>query len=222
MRRTPKNDRPSPELALAKGKWKNTQVPLLKCRRRIVALASPILIALFVYFFFDHLLLLGLSLWVNRYDYSDLEIVAFDIAGHEMGSVEFFRTWRPALIARDSDGAPCLGIQHGIGSIRVAFRAGEVSSFDLLWPAPGFGKVLLRADNSGRGYRLARAGSTAIEIVPELARSRIEELHRWVNEHNGGRVASATALKHLQFAEAMADEIDTWIEEATAKGVLSA
>lgn len=31
-----------------------------------------------------------------------------------------------------------------------------------------------------------------------------------------------TEITDLQFAEAMADEIDTWIEEATAKGVLSA
>ena len=158
-------------------------------------------------FLFDHLVLLALSLWVRRYDYSDLRIVAFDVDGRELGSAEFFRTWRPALIARDSGGAPSLGIQHGVGSIRVALRAGELSSFDILWLAPGFGKVLLRADNSGRGYRPAPDGSTVIELVPELALSRMVELRRWIDDHNGGRIASTPARDHLKVAEALMDEI---------------
>ena len=202
------NPPPSGHLALVKAKWKNSRVlgPKFRKKAKIVAAVS-LLIALIGYFSFDHLLLLGLSLWVCRYDHSDLGIVAFDVSGRELGSAEFFRTWRPALIVRDSGGAPSFGIQHGVGPIRVALRRGEPSSFDILWPAPGFGKVLLRADNSGRGYRPAQDGSTIIELVPELADSRIRELRRWINEHNGGRIASSAASDHLQFAEAMMREI---------------
>jgi endo-1,4-beta-xylanase len=172
-----------------------------------IVVAVTLLIALVGYFSFDHLVLLGLSVWVCRYDYSDLGIVAFDVSGRELSSADFFRTWRPALIARDSDGAPSFGIQHGVSSILVALRRGEASSFDILWPAPGFGKVLLRADNSGRGYRPARDGSAVIELVPELANSRIGELRRWIDEHNGGRMASSAASDHLHSAEAMMREI---------------
>ena len=171
------------------------------CRRSLFANRTPKL------FLVDHLLLLGLSLWVCRYDHSDLKIIAFDVNGRELGSTEFFRTWRPALIARDSGGAPSFGIQHGVGSIRVALRRGEASSFDILWPAPGFGKALLRADNSGRGYHPAEDGSTVIELVPELADSRIGELRRWIKEHNYGRIASSAANEHLQVAEAVMGEM---------------
>ena len=183
-------------------------MPGPKSRKKTnIAVAACLLIALLSYFSFDHLLLLGLSLWVCRYDHSDLKIIAFDVNGRELGSTEFFRTWRPALIARDSGGAPSFGIQHGVGSIRVALRRGEASSFDILWPAPGFGKVLLRADNSGRGYHPAEDGSTVIELVPELADSRIGELRRWIKEHNYGRIASSAANEHLQVAEAVMGEM---------------
>jgi endo-1,4-beta-xylanase len=183
-------------------------VPRPKSRwKSKIVVAACFLIARIIYFFFDNFVLLGLSLWVHRYDYSDLGIVAFDISGRELGSAEFFRTWRPALIARDSGGAISFGIQHGVGSIRVALRRGKSSTFDILWPAPGFGKVLLRADNWGRGYLPARDGSTVIELVPELAVSRIGELHRWINEHNSGQLASSAARDHLQLAEALMGEI---------------
>ncbi len=149
----------------------------------------------------DNLALLGLGLWVARFDHADIHIVAFDARGRRMGAAEFFRTWRPTLMARDMGGSPRLAIQHGVGSIRVAVPREEPLSLEILWPVAGFGKVLLRADNRGHGFRISRDATTTIELVPELARSRIEELRSWVAEHNGSRLASDEANRHLGLAD---------------------
>lgn len=170
-------------------------------------IAGALLLTLAGYLFFDQLVLLGLTLWVTRFDHADIQIVAFDDRGRELNSTAFFQIWRPALIARDSNDSPRFGIQHGLGSIRVAVPKGEASSLEILWPVEGFGKVLLRADNAGRGYFPAPDGRTTIELIPELARSRVEELLRWVGEHNERHTASASAESKLLSARSLLREI---------------
>lgn len=152
--------------------------------------------------------LVGLSLWVARLDHADIEIVAFDDRGNSLSSVEFFRGWRPALIARDMNDLSRFGIQHGLGPIRVAVPAGEAVSLEMLWLVPGFGKVLVRADNGGRGFRGAPNASITIELAPELARSRIEELRRWIGTHHGGRPASAAAEHGFEIARSIMQEVE--------------
>ena len=179
-----------------------------KARRRFqLAIASGLLLALAGYCLSDQIALLGLSVWVGRLDGGDIRIVAFNDRGHALSSAEFFRTWRPALIARNMNYLSRFGIQHGLGSIRVAVPADEAVSLEMLWPVPGFGKVLVRADNGGRGFRAARNGSLTIELTPELARSRIGELRRWIGSHHRERPASAEAEHKLELADLVMQEV---------------
>jgi endo-1,4-beta-xylanase len=178
-------------------------VPKLSRRARqiLVAIGVALLLAIACYPFVDEVVLLGLSMWVARLDHGDITIIAYDDRGNSLSSTEFFRIWRPALIARDLDDRSRFGIQHGLGAIRVAVPPNDSIGLEILWPIPGFGKVLVRADNGGQGFRVARNGSIDIELVPELARSRIEELRRWIENHQGGRPASAEAEQNCEVAE---------------------
>jgi len=173
----------------------------------LLAIAGGLLLASAGYCLSDQIALLGLSVWVSRFGGGDIRIVAFDDSGHSLSSAEFFRTWRPALIARNLNYLSRFGIQHGLGSIRVAVPADEALSLEMLWPVPGFGKVLLRADNGGRGFRAPRNGSLTIELAPELARSRIEELRRWIGSHHHERPASADAEHNLEIADLVMQEV---------------
>ncbi len=168
-----------------------------------MALAAVALVMAAGICFINQLALMGLSIWVARFDHADLRIDARNAGGAPLSSVEFFRTWRPALIARDSSGSPRLGVQHGLGPILVAIPPDETMSLEVLWPVPGFGKLLLRADNCGRGYRVARGAPLTIELVPELARSRIAAARRWIADHNGGVAASVDAARGLDAADTL-------------------
>jgi len=176
----------------------------LKVRRKIaIAIAVAAFLALAGVYFIDQIALAGLSVWAARFDHADLRVDARKADGTPMSSVEFFRAWRPALIARDSSGSPRLGVQHGLGPILVAIPPDETMSLEVLWPVPGFGKLLVRADNCGRGYRVSRGTPLTIELVPELARSRIAAARRWISDHNGGTAASADAARGLDSADAL-------------------
>ncbi|MGD0072864.1 MAG: endo-1,4-beta-xylanase [Candidatus Binataceae bacterium] len=140
---------------------------------------------------------------IARVPHASIEMVAFDQNGHRLSSIDFFRTWRPTLIVRDHNDAVCLGLQYGLGPPRIAIPAAEPVSIELMWPVSGFGKVLLTADNAGRGYRVSAGAYTRIELIPELARSRLAEVERWISHHNQGHpvadeVTQALALAHQQ------------------------
>src|SRR5208282_1454594 len=102
----------------------------------------------------------------------------------------------------------CFGVQCGLGTPRLAIPAAEPVSFELLWPVSGFGKVLLSADNGGHGYRVSAGAYTRIELMPELARSRLAELERWISHHNQGHPVADDVAQALAFARRQLARVD--------------
>lgn len=172
---------------------------------RVTAVATPI--ALVCYLFLDQLCLLALNLWVERIPHATIEIVAFDAQGRRLDSVAFFRTWRPALIIRDLGGSPRFGLQYGLGVPKVAIPPAETVRLEMLWPVPGFGKVVVTADNQGRGYQVSLRERLRIELLPELARSQLAQLDRWVVGHSQGRCASSQADSEIASAQKLSAEV---------------
>src|SRR6266853_2425121 len=166
-----------------------------------------ILIAFFICFglwlLSDYLVLSIFSVAASRVRHASIEVVAYDSGGRHLDSSEFMRTWFPNLIVRGNDGYAGLGFQYGVFRPRIAIPAGENVTFDILWPVPGFGKVLLTADNRGRGYKVSAGAYTRIELVPELARSRVEQIQRWIAEHNDGRFSSDSVGDDLSHARSL-------------------
>jgi len=152
--------------------------------------------------------LLRSAISISRLPHASIEVIAFDERGHRMGSTDFLRTWRPTLIIRDHTGAVCFGLQYGLGTPRLAIPAAEPVSFELPWTVPGFGKVLLRADNRGHGYRVSAGAYTRIELLPELTRSRLLEVERWITAHNQGRAATDEVAQALAFVRRQIARLD--------------
>jgi GH35 family endo-1,4-beta-xylanase len=75
----------------------------------------------------------------------------------------------------------------------------------MLWSVPGFGRVLVAADNQGRGYLPPHDGVLKIELVPEFARSRVSHVRRWIAQHHGGSGASSEAIRDLNAASSLLD-----------------
>jgi endo-1,4-beta-xylanase len=171
----------------------------------VTAVATPL--ALVCYLFLDQLCLLALNLWVERFPHATIEIVAFDAQGRQLDSVEFFRTWRPALIIRDLSGSPRFGLQYGLGVPKVAVPRAETVRLEMLWPVPGFGKVVVTADNQGRGYQPGAQEGLRIELLPEFARSQLAQFDRWVVGHSQGRCASSQANSEISSAQKLAAEV---------------
>jgi len=188
--------------------WRN--VDKVAKRSRFSAAWIPLaaaagVIAVLLYLFRDRQALFWNGFSIARVPHASIELIAFDQRGHRLSSLDFFRTWRPTLIVRDHTGAVRFGVQYGLGAPRLAIPAAEPVSIELLWPVPGFGKVLLSADNGGHGYRVSVGAYTRIELTPELARSRLAELERWISHRNQGHpvpddVALALAFAHRQLA----------------------
>lgn len=153
------------------------------------------------YLLADQFILMGLGIWVSSFQHHDLEIVAYDESGDQLNSVSFFRTWFPAMVVRDRTGVACFGMQHGLGFPRIAVPVGDRVTLDILWPVPGFGKVLLTADNAGAGYSTDADSRQVIELPEEFARSRIARVRRWIVEHVGGKARSGEADAELKSAE---------------------
>jgi endo-1,4-beta-xylanase len=173
---------------------------------RVVATAA--VATLLFYAFFNRVVLLGLSLWVTRFDHGTIELVAFDEDGRPLDSVEFLRTWRPAMIVRDQAGSPVLGLQYGLGTPRIAVPSGQPVSLEMLWPVSGFGKVLVAADNAGQGYRVPAKATLRIELLPEFARSRFFQVKRWIDSHNEDRCASPEAAQELDSGSRLIREME--------------
>jgi GH35 family endo-1,4-beta-xylanase len=155
------------------------------------------------YLFADSICLLGLDVWMHFLRHADIELIAYDSEGKRMSAEGFFRTWRPALFVRDLEGCPLLGVQHGLGKILVAVPPNQPVSLEILWPVPGFGKLLVSADNQGSGYIATGTRTPVIELGPELARSRIDQALRWITSHNRDGVAVLDSEPELQTAQAL-------------------
>jgi endo-1,4-beta-xylanase len=164
--------------------------------------------AIFCYLFFDHLALLGLNFFAGRVSHGTINLVAFNDEGVSLDGPEVFRIWRPGLIIRDQQGSPVFGVQYGLGSAKIAVPPRQPVSLEMLWPVPGFGKVLVSADNQGRGYQVPKNETLTIELVPEFARSRLFQIRQWVQDHNSGRCVSAEAAAKLDSASRFIREME--------------
>jgi GH35 family endo-1,4-beta-xylanase len=167
-------------------------------RRRPVKIVVAVILVtacLAGFIMLDHISLLVLGLWVRQFPHATIEIAAFDADGRRMGAVEFFRTWRPALFVRDSDGCASFGMQYGVGDVRIAVPLNEAVKLEMLWPVPGFGRVLVSADNHGEGYAAAAGKPLRLELIPEFARTHLSRVERWVRDRNQGLFASDEAAR---------------------------
>jgi GH35 family endo-1,4-beta-xylanase len=79
----------------------------------------------------------------------------------------------------------------------------------MLWPVSGFGKVMLAANNEGRGYRVNLNRELSIELLPEFARSRMFQEQQWIEKHNSGLCASALAATELESAARVIRELES-------------
>lgn len=84
----------------------------------------------------------------------------------------------------------------------------------LFWPTKGYGKLLLRADNAGKGYTLAKAGDALLlNLNVELARTAVHDLESHAAEYAdaSGIAPLASKLQKLpqdaKAAAAIADEV---------------
>jgi hypothetical protein len=166
------------------------------------------IVATAIYFFREREALFRNGLTVPDSPHASVELIAFDESGRRLSSLEFFRTWRPTLIVRDHTGAVCMGTQYGMWVPRLAIPAGEPVSLELLWPVSGFGKVLLTADNGGKGYRVSAGAFTRIELMPELARSRVGELERWITHRSPSHPLPDEVTQQLAFARHQLARVD--------------
>jgi endo-1,4-beta-xylanase len=187
-------------------------------RWRIGAIAIAVI--LLGYALFDHLILLGLSVWVTRWDHGTIELVAYDETGTRLDAAGVLRRWRPTLIVRDEHGSPVFGLPYGLSAPRIAVPADQMVTLELLWNVPGFGNMLVEAVNQGRGFRVARNATITIELSPELARSRVFEVREWVDRHNGGAFASVEAAADLASAGALLATVDV-TADASRRALLS-
>ncbi len=182
-------------------------------RRRWIPLslaAAAAALAALLYLFPDRAALLRTAIAIARVPHASIEVIAFDERGRMMGGADFLHARRPTLIVRDHNGAVCFGFQYGIaGTPRLAIPPAEPVSFDLPWTVPGFGRVLLTADNRGHGYRVSAGAYTRIELLPELAQSRLAEVERWVASHNQGHAATDDVAQGLAFARRQLARMDT-------------
>jgi len=182
--------------------------------------AGALVLACAGYVLRDHLILLGLTLWVRHIDHATIELVAFDAEGHRLDSAAALRHWKPALIVRDRRDSPVFGMQFGLGIPRIAVPLGEPVTIELLWEVPGFGKVLLDANNEGRGYAPDTRQNLTIELLPELLRSRVFELNEWVASHNRGAFTSAAAGADIAWASSRLRELPS-LADARQRAMMS-
>jgi GH35 family endo-1,4-beta-xylanase len=161
-----------------------------------------------VFVFADYLTLLALTMAVSRTRHASIEIIAFDEVGKRLSSREFLRLTLPEIIVRDTSGAATFGFQFGLRAPRIAIPPGQAVSFDVAWTVPAFGRLMLTANNNGHGYKVSAGAYTRIELLPEFARTRLQQLETWVADHNEGRYAAEAASELITNARALMAGLD--------------
>lgn len=108
---------------------------------------------------------------------------------------------------------------QGLPALYVA--PGVAAAFNVLfWPVRGYGKLMLRADNAGRGYLLAEAGESRLLLLNlELARTAVTDLERRAGAYAPEARAQAQGLRdRLENAGRTADRKEA---AAQADGLLA-
>jgi len=151
---------------------------------------------------------------------------AFDENGNLMRQRDF--GWARNVYATDSNGVRVddrFTMLHdveslewdrngGNGSLRlpaVAIALNRPRSMNLLWTVPGFGKIMVLADNDGKGYVLDHMGDVLIiNLNYELARTQLNIVNRTLDSYRSlGYTISESVLTEISkvrqsFADASA------------------
>ena len=92
---------------------------------------------------------------------------------------------------------------YGQSTLVLAINTSHVINFP--WEVPGFGKVILRADNDGKGYPITRQGETvSINLSYELARTEYRLLLDSYKEYLvEGYILSSGLSSQIQFARTL-------------------
>ncbi len=127
--------------------------------------------------------------------------------------------WVGVRFAEDMQGAATMDIFFGadkgegtpsVPSVCVPLR--QKRRFFLQWQVPGFGNVVLAADNAGSGYAAGDVGGTVLNLNLELARSQVARLRRNLERYrDAGYDIPTSSLAELAQAEAL-------LEQAAGKG----
>ncbi|HPO14250.1 MAG TPA: endo-1,4-beta-xylanase [Candidatus Hydrogenedentes bacterium] len=103
------------------------------------------------------------------------------------------------------------GSPRSMGLPGLVVPANQTMSVNLLfWEVPGYGKLLLKADNFGQGFSLSAAGQAiVVEVNVELAATAVSDLNRRKASLPASGAASITNLNSLlAAAEALADPVE--------------
>jgi GH35 family endo-1,4-beta-xylanase len=89
---------------------------------------------------------------------------------------------------------------EGPGEVAIRYPKTQPFEIAILWEVPGFGQVMVTADNEGKGYRLA--GCKTIDFRLEAARSKVRRVRERMVLLSRSGYALAPALRRMERAEA--------------------
>lgn len=113
-------------------------------------------------------------------------IDAYDGDGNLLSYIDFREITNGEAYATDLNNLPCYG---SLSSLRTDYSAKAIPAFHVLvqtpykihvlWEVPEFGKVMLSADNEGKGYSVDREkGELTLNFNYEAAKSKLSMLQR--------------------------------------------
>ncbi len=110
--------------------------------------------------------------------------------------------------------------EKGLPAFMIAPEARFVVQM-LFWEVPGYGKLLLRADNGGQGFAVGAAGEPAIfQVAVELARTAVDDLVKRADAYPADAKSKFDDIKG-RLADALAKSAEPE-RAAAANGVLAA
>lgn len=135
--------------------------------------------------------------------------IVFDVyqRGKLVKSQGFWEKHYGNFFATDLSGIPTFSLQYGFGRPKLAVPLDTRVVVHLLWEIPGFGKVMLRADNEGKGYLLTQKEKMLdLVLLYELAKSHFA----WVSRVQAQYVSSGyeVSTEYLQRMEKAKDLLD--------------
>ena len=142
---------------------------------------------------------------------------AYDSDGNLLSYTDFRKVTHNDAYATDLNNLPYYGF---LGSLPTDYSAQAIPAFfvvpqtpyriHVLWEVPEFGKVILSADNEGKGYSVDRQrGKLTLDFNYEAAKSKLAMLQRDYNllQSQGYSISNAVgegltlSKKHLELAE---------------------
>ncbi len=164
------------------------------------------------------LVIIGLSplsmkvLLVNRIALvgKDFGTVVFDVYQDDK-FIKSQRLWEKCygyFYAAKIDDTPIFSLQYGFGKPKLAVLVNKRIAIHLLWEVKGFGKVMLRADNEGKGYLLTKTDKKLrLNLLYEVAKSHFAWVSRVESKYiSQGYKVPSDYLERIQKARNFLDE----------------